>query len=348
MKIKQKLERELSRYLGLKNTILFSSCRNALYILLKSFNLKSTDEVIIQSFICDSLPQAIRKAGARVIQAEVNKDTLNLDAIELSKKITPNTKAVVFVHTYGNPSGIKEIAEICKKHNLILIEDIAHALGASYNKQLAGTFGDYAIYSFTKQMINFGGGAIITNHDTNKLSVLREKSRSNGNLLGYVKRLFASLYETRAFFLSKILIDIARKKSNLKQTNDLDKHNHCTSIEAYLALKQLYKLKDWIIKKRKNYNFIKDNVNTQIISIDCEPSYNYISFISDKYIPPNLITKTNFLFLPSWGGSDISNKVVFVPNNPRFSLKKLESFVRDYQKIYNQTLIIDRNGTKQL
>ncbi|MDP3989954.1 MAG: aminotransferase class I/II-fold pyridoxal phosphate-dependent enzyme [archaeon] len=348
MKIKQKLKKELSQYSGLKNVVLFSSCRNALYILLKSFELKSTDEVIIQSFICDSLPNAIRLAGGKPVSVDVDSRTLNLNADSVKNKITPQTKAVIFVHTYGNPSGIKEIAEICKKHNLILIEDIAHALGAKCDGRLAGTFGDYAVYSFTKQMINFGGGAILTNHNIDKISLLRDQFRNKGSLLVYIKRLFASLYETRAFFISKILIDIARKKSNLKQTNDLDKHFHCTSIEAYLAFKQLPNLNDLILKKRKNHQFIQNKVNTQKILADCEASHNYLSFIFNEDVESSVITKTSFLFLPPWSGSNISNRIIFMPNNLRFSLRKLKLMVANYHKIYNQTLIINKNGTKQL
>ena len=332
MKIKQKLDRELSRYLGLKNTVLFSSCRNALFILIKSLEFKSDDEVIIQSFICDSLPQAIRKAGAKVIQAEVNEETLNLDAIELSKKITSNTKAVVFVHTYGNPSGIKEVAQLCEKHNLILIEDIAHALGAKYGGKLAGTFGDYTIYSFTKQMIDFGGGAVITNHDTNKLSFLREESRSNGNLLGSIKRLFASLYETRAFFLSKILIDIARKKSNLKQTNDLDKHFHCSKLEAAMAYWQFHFLFNQIKKKQRNFKLLQKYIPTQKIDRLSESSCNYLLAILPFKINSLEIKKVNFLFSLPWPGSNISDRIFFIPNSTLFSNKRILSIIMSIQR----------------
>src|SRR3989344_4822821 len=272
---KLELEKHLANYLGLKNVVLFSSCRNALYTLLLSFNLKSDDEVIIQDFICDSLPKAIEKAGGKVVAVPVDEETFNLTAKEVKKKITKKTKAVVFVHTYGNPSGIKEIAELCQRHKIILIEDIAHALGAKYVGKLAGTFGAYAVYSFTKQMINLGGGALITNRDVEKIKILKEQLNLPASKLIKLKRLFASMYESRAFFLSKIMIDLARKKSNLKQSNELDSHYECSNLEANITLRQVKKIYNDLEKRKSNYNLIKEKIKTQKIETKAEPSHNY-------------------------------------------------------------------------
>ncbi len=342
MNYKEKVCRRLSTFTGLKNVILFSSCRNALYTLIKSLEFKFDDEVIIQSFICDSLPQAIRKAGAKVISAEVDENTLNLSSKELIKKITQNTKAVVFVHTYGNPSGIKEIAELCKKHNIILIEDIAHALGAKYDGRLAGTFGDYAIYSFTKQMVNFGGGAILTDHNVDKISVLceklTEKSRNNGQFLGYIKRLFASLYETRAFFVSMILIDIARRKSNFRQTNDLDRHFQCSNLEAAMAYWQFHSLPNQIKKRQRNYKLLQKYIPTQKIDELAESSCNYLMFRFENSMQRNKAVKDHSFFRLPWPGSSAYKDIAFIPNNPNFSKRKIKNMVAAFDNIYKQSL----------
>lgn len=334
--IHQKLEKELSIYLGLKNTVLFSSCRNALYTLLLSLNLKESDEVIIQSFICDSLPNAIRTAGGKPVLVEVDEETFNLSPELVKKNINRNTKAVIFVHTYGNPSGILEIKEICDKNNLILIEDIAHALGASYDGKLAGTFGDYAVYSFTKQMVNFGGGALITNKEITESVKLREKLDKKSSFLVYLKRLMASLYEAKAFFLSKILIDVASKRANLKLANALDTHFNCSKIEAWLTLKQMKSLKINIMKRKRNDSLIRSLVKTQKIKKRADSSYNYLSFIFMDKERRDKTSKNNFLFLPPWQGSKVSNKLIFVPNNPKFWKRKLMGFVKTYKKFYNE------------
>lgn len=333
---KEKLKQELCRQLSLKNAILFSSCRNAIYLLLKNLKFQPSDEIIIQSFICDSLVQAIEKAGAKVVFVDVDSQTLNLTASTVDKAITPHTKAIIFVHTYGNPTGIKEISTLCRQHNLILIEDIAHAFGAKYNGKMAGTFGDYAIYSFTKQMVNLGGGAIITNHDLSFLdsSSNKNKSKNHAPLLGYIKRFLSSLYETRAFFLSKILIDLARRKKKLKMTNCLDQHHNCTPLEARIALWQLPTLTKKIDQRKINFHTLKSKVPSQKIDASAEPSYNYLTiFFSDK-IQRDRAVKENSLFLPPWSGSSVSSHLVFIPNNPAFSKKKLFSFIATFNKVY--------------
>ncbi len=338
-KYKKILIKRLSKVLGLKNTVLFSSCRNALCVLLLSLKLKENDEVIVQSFICDSLPNAIKEAGGKPVLVEVNKKTFNLDLNLVKKMINKNTKAIIFVHTYGNTRGIKEIKKLCDEHDLILIEDIAHALGASYKGKLAGTFGDYAIYSFTKQMINFGGGAIITNENVDKINEIKKTFVNKTSILTYPKRLFASLYETRAFFFSKILIDFARKKKDLKITNNLDSHYECNELEAYMVLKQLKNLKKMLFKRNRNHCLLlKNKVRTQ--KTDPGSSHNYLSFVFNTKKERDLMVEKSKLSLPPWPGSEISDKISFVPNNPEFGKRNLKKLIIDYKKTIGSNMSI--------
>src|SRR3989344_6976018 len=347
-KYKKRLEQELSTYLGVKNTVLFSSCRNALYTLLLSLKLKQKDEVIIQSFICDSLPMAIEKAGATMIKVEVDPHTFNLSEESVEKKINKNTKVIIFVHTYGNPTGIMEIKALCEKNKLILIEDIAHALGASFNGKLAGTFGDYTVYSLTKQMVNIGGGALLTNNDVSKIKFIRDGNRQKPALADYPKRLVASLYETKAFFLSKLLIDFAKKKVDLKLANTLSPHFYFTELEAFLALRQLPKIKDKITKRKDNYlqlkNTLPENLIIQNINEEAYSSYNYLSIIFPNEELRDLAVKKHFLFLPPWAGSKISGRILFIPNNPNFNKKKIDFLVRACSK--SQGLYAETKGNK--
>ena len=328
---RQELATALSALLGVRNVVLFSSCRNAVYSLLSSLNLSAEDEVIIQSFICDSLPLAIKKAGTKPIFVDVNEKTFNLEAQEVEKKITSKTKAIIFVHTYGNPSGILEIKKLCQKHNLILIEDLAHALGASYDMQLAGTFGDYTVYSFTKQMVNFGGGAVLSNHNLAAVIKIRDSFNQHASLLTYIQRLLTSLYETRAFFLSKLLINLAPKKKKLAIVQELDAHFSCSTIEAYLALKQLPNFIKLINKRKENYLFLQQkHIKMQTINEKSNSSFNYLSFIFLDKEKRDIAIKNNFLFSRPWSGSNISDTIAFVPNSPYSSrrVRQIWSFFR--------------------
>ncbi len=324
---KEKLQNELTRRLGLEHCLLTSSCRNALYLVLANLELQEGDEVIIQSFICGSLPLAIEKAGGKVVFVEVNKETFNLDGENVKKNITPKTRAIIFVHTYGNPSGIAEVAQLCKDRKIILIEDIAHAFGARYDHKLAGTFGDYAVYSFTKQMINGGGGVILTNNSLKKIVHIQSTFRNSPSFIDYCKRIVASLYETRAFFLSKLIINFVHRQRKLQLTNNLSPHFSCSEMEAFLAWKQLSSLPRLILKRRKNYLFLsRAGAQLQTIFPLAESSYNYLSFIFPTPRARDRALTKNSLFLPPWSGSSLSEKLIFVPNNPFFTKKRLLQF----------------------
>ena len=340
MNVKPRLEQALSQYVGLKNAVLFSSCRNALYTLLLSLNVNKDDEIIIQSFICDSLICAIEKAGAKPILVEVDSETFNLDNHLVQNAINSKTKAIIFVHTYGNPSGIEEISGLCNEKNIILIEDIAHALGARYDHKLAGTFGDYAVYSFTKQMVNIGGGAVLSNHNLDEVKKIKHSlTLPSINRVEvyftYLKRVLASLYETKAFFLSKLLINAAHTKKDLKMVQGLDPHFFCSSLEAYFALRQLPSLYHKIIQRKKNFMFIQERVQTQRIDPKAHSSYNYLSFVFPVPVDPSEIKKAHFLFLPPWSGAKMSSQLLFIPNSPTFRTKTLLSFIEAYGNIYN-------------
>jgi perosamine synthetase len=337
---KKKLEKKLAKFVGVQNALLFSSCRNALHHLLLDLNKeeKIKDEIIIQNFICDSLPQSIKNAGNKVVYANVNQDTFNLTSSLVLEKITPNTKAVVFVHTYGNPNGIEEVAKLCKEKGIILIEDIAHALGANYNSKNVGTFGDYAIYSLTKQMINIGGGVLLSN---NNLSNIKNRNNQSAAIMDYPKRFMASLYETRGFWLSKLLIDFVRKKADLKLANAMSPHDHCTSLEAWIALKQLNGLNKKIKKRERNYNYLKKFVKTQ--NVNSGSSYNYLSLIFPNNEMRDKMVDQHFLCLPPWPGSNLSDKIAFIPNNPGFSKKSLRKLGLVYQNFYKPSSSNDVN-----
>ena len=98
---------------------------------------------------------------------EVKKDTFRIDPIDVEKKITKRTKAIIVVHLAGNSCEMKKILKIAKKYNLKIIEDCAQAIGVKYNKKYLGTFGDIGVFSLTEtKNITCGeGGLIITNNN---------------------------------------------------------------------------------------------------------------------------------------------------------------------------------------
>jgi dTDP-4-amino-4,6-dideoxygalactose transaminase len=149
---------------------------------------------------------AILQNGLKPVLVEPDIRTYNIDPNKIAEKITNKTKAIIVVHLYGKCCDMDPILDLCKKHNLKLIEDSAQAHGARYKNKLAGSFGDFGAFSFypTKNLGALGdGGAITTNDDTlaDKIKTLRNygsKVKYHNDIIGYNSR----LDEVQAGFLS--------------------------------------------------------------------------------------------------------------------------------------------------
>ncbi len=156
-------ENELARYHGVRYAHVTSSGTTADNLALAVCGVGAGDEVIVPPFTFIAPVEAVLHAGAIPVFAEID-ETLCLYPAGIEAVITPRTKAVLLVHMCGSMAQVDKITDVCRKHNLILIEDTAQALGSSFNKRPLGTFGKVAVYSFDFfKIVTAGeGGAIIT------------------------------------------------------------------------------------------------------------------------------------------------------------------------------------------
>lgn len=145
-----------------KDGFLMSSGREAFYLILASL-LKRGDEIIIPSFSCNVLLDAIVKTGVVPVFADVSSTSLNMEAEQLEACISPRTRAVVMTHQFGYPAAVEKIQDLCRKHSLLLIEDAAPAFGAQYRGTPVGKFGDVAFFSFERSKVisTFNGGLLV-------------------------------------------------------------------------------------------------------------------------------------------------------------------------------------------
>lgn len=159
--------RQIAEYTGAKHAFLMTSATTALWTCLKLLGIKEGDEVIVSDFSFPASANVVEDLGAIPVFADVDLDTFNMLPSELEKKITPRTKAVIFVDALGNPSGITEIKALCEKHKIPLIEDAACAIGSSENGRRCGSIADLTCFSFhPRKLISTGeGGAITANRD---------------------------------------------------------------------------------------------------------------------------------------------------------------------------------------
>lgn len=166
------LEEKFKEYVGAKHAISFNSGRSALFVILRALEIKDGDEVFVQAFTCNAVPNPIFWAGGSPVYVDID-DSLNVLPEDLERKIVlsqsqgKHPKAVIVQHTLGMPADMDKIVEIVKRHNLVLIEDCAHSLGAKYKGKNVGTFGDVSFFSFGRDKVisSVWGGMITTNNE---------------------------------------------------------------------------------------------------------------------------------------------------------------------------------------
>ena len=162
----KELEAEMEKRLNVKHAQLASSGTAALNLALAALGIGAGDEVIMPAFTFVASFESIITAGATPILVDID-DTLTLSPAAVEKAITPRTKLVMPVHMCGSMADLDALQAICKKHNLLLLEDAAQAFGAPYKGRYLGTIGDAGCFSFdyVKTITCGEGGAMITNND---------------------------------------------------------------------------------------------------------------------------------------------------------------------------------------
>lgn len=175
----EEYENRLSSFLGNGKVVTFAAGRMAFYVLLRSWGVGKGDEVILTGFTCSVMANAILRTGAKIIYADIDKDTLGTTS-QLEHLITEHTKVIVAQHTFGIPCRIDEISKIAQKLNVRLIEDCAISLGSKYKGKTLGTWGNAAIFStdHTKPLNTLiGGFCYISDTDTYfKVRAIRDES----------------------------------------------------------------------------------------------------------------------------------------------------------------------------
>jgi len=191
-KMADRFETELSSVCKIGRPVSVNSGTAALHLALVAAGVGKGDEVIIpaQTFIATGL--AVLYVGATPVFADIQYDTGNIDPKSIKDKVTDRTKAIIPVHWGGYPCDMDEIQQIANEHNLIVIEDAAHALLAFYAGKYVGNISDYTCFSFQaiKQLTTGDGGAVcsLTHENESKLRKLRwfniDRENDKPNILG--------------------------------------------------------------------------------------------------------------------------------------------------------------------
>lgn len=173
-------EREFAAHIGVEDAITVSSGTAALHLALLALGIGPNDEVIIPSFAFIAVVNVLFQIGAIPVFAEIDPHTLNLFPSAVEAAITPRTRAIILVHTFGIPADIPAFTAICQRHSLFLIEDACEALGATVANRPVGSYGHASVFGFypNKQITTGEGGILILRHPA--LATHARKLRNQG------------------------------------------------------------------------------------------------------------------------------------------------------------------------
>jgi perosamine synthetase len=176
----EEFERSFARHIGVSQAVAVNSGTSALHLCIRALGISEGDEVIVPSFAFIAVANVLRYEGAVPVFVDVDPPTLNLNPGSIEEAITPRTRAILVVHTFGCPAALDEILEIARRHELFVIEDACEALGAQFDGRQVGSFGDAAVFGFypNKQITSGEGGMLVTN-DSN-VAALARKLRNQG------------------------------------------------------------------------------------------------------------------------------------------------------------------------
>ncbi len=173
----KEFEARAAKYLNVKYAIAVNNCTAALHLALLSAGIKPGDEVLVADFTFPATGHSVLYCGARPVFVDVNSSTYNIDPALIEEKINDRTKAIIPVHTFGQPAEMDEIMEIADEHDLKVIEDAACAFGAQYKNRYAGAIGDVGCFSFhARKGITTGEGGMAVTNDKEYAEMIRHLS----------------------------------------------------------------------------------------------------------------------------------------------------------------------------
>ena len=169
-------EQDIAQYKNAPHAVAVNSCTAALHLSIVAAGLRQGDEVITTPMTFCATVNAIIHAGATPVLADIDPVTLNIDPVEVEKKLTAKTRAVLPVHFAGRPCDMDALGAIAKRHQLKIIEDCAHSIETQYHGRHVGTFGDFGCLSFyvTKNVVTGEGGMVLagSEEDAARIKVL--------------------------------------------------------------------------------------------------------------------------------------------------------------------------------
>lgn len=331
----ESFEKSFAKFIGVKFACGVSSATAGLHISLLSCGIKNGDEVIVPSKTFISTANAALYCNAKPIFCDVQEDTFQLDPNKLKKLISKKTKAIIPVHLGGNICQMNELKDISKSNNIPIIEDAAHAHGATYHGKKSGSFGLTGVFSFypDKVMGSSDGGIITTNNSETYEKILRLRNVGRKNLGKYVYEIIGYNYrmnEIQAILLKeqlKLLPKMLKRRREIAKIYDdeLNDINNISSQKIYPFVKSSYYA--YILRLTKG-NLKNHTQKLNAVGIETSPMFSTI-YKMKPYV--NLLrNKNNFCPI----SEKLDNQTFTIPLHPNLTDEELNFVIKKIKKYF--------------
>ena len=274
-KYRDVFEKRFAEYLGVKYAFSVNNATNALEMTAQMCLFEEGDEVVCPSHTFTATLYPFIKKGAKPVWADIDRETRVVSLETIKKCVTPKTKAIIAVHLYGYCiNDIEEIAKFARENNILLIEDVAQAMGAEVNGKKAGTFGDFAVFSFHshKNMTTLGEGGMLVVKEKKYADII-PMLRHNGHC--------AFSFERKNYWepaMGNVDIPVLEGKS-------LMPNNYCLGeVECALGIKLLERINQMNEEKRKRaVRFIRELSPFNLLKFHFVPTkqHNYHLLVAE-------------------------------------------------------------------
>ena len=321
----RRLESNVAKQFKVKYCVSSNSATSCLHMALASLNVGPGDEVLVPSMSFNSTATSVLYVNAVPKFVEVKKDTFCIDPLDMKKKITNKTKAIIVVHLGGNSAEMDKILSISKKLKIPVIEDAAQAPGCRFKKKYLGTIGDIGILSLTetKNITSGEGGLLLTNNENYARRSRLVRNHGEGVILENLKK---NDYE-----------------------NIIGMNYRLTELQSVIAIEQFARLKKVNMVRKKNSEYLINGLkkfNKILIPQKIENNTEYYPYIL-KFLwrgnhilnKKTLIKKLNMAGIPFTGGYErmmhenpIFSKMIAYKNGCPYFCSKNKKISKKYGK----------------
>ncbi len=314
----QNFEKNFKKFCGSKYCASLGNGTDALEIAVKALNLKNRSEIIVPANTWISTAEAVVNNGFKIKFCDINLDDYSICTEDLKKKINSNTKAIIVVHLYGNPTDVLSIKKIIGRKKIKIIEDCAQGHGTKLGKKHVGIFGDVGTFSFFpgKNLGGFGdGGAIITNNK--KIYEYALRARNHGAIEKYDHKF--SGRNSRLDTINSAVLDI-KLRTYLKVVNK----RNILAKEYFNKLKKNKNIKLYKLQKKNTSSYHQFVIRTN--KRDMLKEYLKNNKIDTMVHYPYMLNELKFFKNKSKlkKCKNLGKKILSIPISEEHSLKEIK------------------------